>query len=41
MVVDGNDNDSEAGTQQRIDGNSFLMVMLMSLCFYLIAIRGQ
>ena len=43
MVVDDNNDDhSEAESQQRIDENSFSVVILISVCFYLILeIRGR
>jgi hypothetical protein len=41
MVVGENDDDLEAEARRRVDGNSFLMVMLMFVCFYLIEIGGQ
>ncbi len=41
MVVGGIDYNSEAETRQRVDENSFLMVMLMCVCLYLIEICGR
>jgi hypothetical protein len=41
LDVSGNDNNSEVRTRRRVHENSFLMVMLMCVCVYLIEICGQ
>ncbi len=41
MVVGGNEDNLEAEIRWRVDEKSFLMVMLMCVCFYLIEFAGD